>query len=344
MLILHTFFYFYFMFQYLAQNKIGDDGASEFAESLRENTTIRALYLQFNRISSPGVQDLASGISENTSLTELDLKGNKLTEGELLYITTALQGPREYFSRGMDKEEFSRRLREIKDNAATLHSIVLTDCSLLAPDAVLLGAALAANITVTELDVSDNHIGDAGLAGLLSSIATSATIHYLNVGNNELSMRSGEHIGSFLAKNRGLEILDLYNNDLGDHGTKVMCDSLPMNRTLKTLRMWMNNITNVGALAFLRVLSNETSLVEIDLGSNAIASDILERIEQILSSPRVLSGPGAAEINFMLQEMTLNIPLRTEVDLEDMDLDEKMAAALGKGMFFFLQQIEKWKN
>ena len=70
----------------LFNNKIGYDGAKEFGNLLKVNTTLRIIELGHNRIRNKGLLVIGEGLSQNKDikLTALGLRFNFLSEDGII--------------------------------------------------------------------------------------------------------------------------------------------------------------------------------------------------------------------------------------------------------------------
>ena len=64
----------------LSQGSIDDVGATQLADALRTNTSLRNLDLHYNEIDDEGAVQLADALCTNTSVQELDLNSNAVSE------------------------------------------------------------------------------------------------------------------------------------------------------------------------------------------------------------------------------------------------------------------------
>merc|ERR1740138_1451717 len=70
---------------------MGDEGAKEVADLLKENQTIKSLHLSTNNISDEGVTHIAEALKSNTCVEEINLSMNKVRDPGCLALTDAVQ-------------------------------------------------------------------------------------------------------------------------------------------------------------------------------------------------------------------------------------------------------------
>ena len=73
------------------RNRIGDLGATAFAQALRSNSVLARLSLQHNRISDQGAAALGLSFKSNCTLTHLCLRGNRIENAGVADLGHALQ-------------------------------------------------------------------------------------------------------------------------------------------------------------------------------------------------------------------------------------------------------------
>ena len=64
----------------LGGHHIGDAGATQLADALGTNTSVKVLYLDDNSIFEAGATQLADALGTNTSVEKLDLSSNEIGE------------------------------------------------------------------------------------------------------------------------------------------------------------------------------------------------------------------------------------------------------------------------
>lgn len=155
--------------------------------------------------------------------------GKGIRDNSVKLITAALQSP--------DSMLVRIGLREIqlgKDNKSL----------------VLLSAALAVNATLTDLDLDQNDIDDAGFAILMPGLLASKNLSALNVKYNDLTENSADFIGLLIALNR-FHTLDLRQQPLGDKGWPTIAKALQPHQTLTELNCWGEENKAASSMAML---------------------------------------------------------------------------------------------
>ncbi|XP_072892145.1 NACHT, LRR and PYD domains-containing protein 3-like [Hemitrygon akajei] len=179
----------------LSDNKLGDSGVKLVSAALRNpECKIQKLVLARVGLTDSGAEDLASALSTNPSLTELDLSGNKLGDSGVKLVSAALRDP------------------ECKIQKLGLNNVGLTDSG--AED---LASALSTNPSLTDLNLSDNKLGDSGVKLVSAALRNpECKIQKLGLDNVGLTDSGADDFASALSTNPSLTELNLASNSLTD--------------------------------------------------------------------------------------------------------------------------------
>jgi hypothetical protein len=133
--------------------------------------------------------EIGSALLVNTSLQSLDLRGNPLI-----------------LAQGGGGDVFVEAMRR----NATLHTLRLAHCELRETDAHALAGALAHNVCLTYLDISNNSIGSSGCEAMANMLRVNTCLQSLVMCSNKGIKAEGLiHIGNALAVNTCLQRIDL---------------------------------------------------------------------------------------------------------------------------------------
>ncbi|XP_059818694.1 NACHT, LRR and PYD domains-containing protein 3-like isoform X1 [Hypanus sabinus] len=125
----------------LNDNKLGDSGVKLVSAALKNSKCkIQKLWLRNVGLTSSGAKDLATTLRRNPSLMELNLGGNKLGDSGVKLVSAAL-----------------------RNSGCKIQKLWLYDVGLTDSGAEELVSALSANPSLTELDLSNNKLGDSGV-------------------------------------------------------------------------------------------------------------------------------------------------------------------------------------
>ncbi|XP_072891689.1 NACHT, LRR and PYD domains-containing protein 3-like [Hemitrygon akajei] len=185
----------------LGKNDLGDSGVKLVLSALRNpECKIQKLWLGYVGLTDSGAEDLASALSTKSSLTELDLSCNKLGDSGVKLVSVALRNP------------------ECKIQKLELVGVGLTDSG--AED---LASALSTKPSLTELDLSNNELGDSGVKLVSAALRNpECKIQKLWLESVGLTDSGAEDLASALSTKPSLTELDLGLNSLTDRSVPAL--------------------------------------------------------------------------------------------------------------------------
>ncbi|XP_072894813.1 ribonuclease inhibitor-like, partial [Hemitrygon akajei] len=163
----------------------------------------------------------------------------------------------------------------------------LRDVGLTDSGAEDLASALSTNRSLTELDLSENKLGDSGVKLVSAALRNpECKIQKLWLNNVGLTDSGAEGLGSALSTNPSLTELDLSKNELGDSGVKLVSAAL-RNPECKIQKLWLNNVglTDSGAQDLGSALSTNPSLTVLDLSENKLGDSGVKLVSAALRNP-----------------------------------------------------------
>ncbi|XP_072891408.1 NACHT, LRR and PYD domains-containing protein 3-like [Hemitrygon akajei] len=246
----------------LGGNDLGDSGVKLVSAALRNpECKIQKLWLESVGLTDSGAEDFASALSTNRSLTELNLSGNKLRDSGVKLVSAAL------------------RNRECKIQKLWLSMVGLTDSG--AEDLV---SALSTNPSLTELDLSDNKLGDSGVKLVSAALRNrECKIQKLRLESVGLTDSGAEDFVSALSTNRSLTELNLSGDKLRDSGVKLVSAALRNPECkIQKLELRMVGLTDSGCEDLVSALSTKPSLTELDMGWNSLTDGSLPSLRRLI--------------------------------------------------------------
>ncbi|XP_072890933.1 NACHT, LRR and PYD domains-containing protein 3-like [Hemitrygon akajei] len=206
----------------LGKNDLGDSGVKLVLSALG-NTECKIQKLELNNVglTDSGAEDLASALSTKPSLTGLDLGGNELGDSGVKLVSAALGNP------------------ECKIQKLWLNNVGLTDSG--AED---LASALSRKPSLTELNLSDNKLGDSGVKLVSSALVnTDCKIQRLWMRKVGLTDSGAEDLVSALSTKPSLMELDLGYNSLTDGSVPALRHLILTLRSLERIELWNNRFS-----------------------------------------------------------------------------------------------------
>ncbi|XP_017306797.1 leucine-rich repeat-containing protein 74B isoform X2 [Ictalurus punctatus] len=139
------------------------------------------------------------------------------------------------------------------------------------------GAAIAdmlkENLYITEIDLSENRLGECGIKALASMLLENTSLISLNLSGNHLDERAAKHLAPALTKNQHLQHLDLSHNRLGEAAGELLGAAVAENTGMKSLSLSWNCIRGKGAIALAKGLSANIFLQTVDLSYNGLGKE-----------------------------------------------------------------------
>ncbi|XP_072893924.1 NACHT, LRR and PYD domains-containing protein 3-like [Hemitrygon akajei] len=220
----------------LSDNKLGDSGVKLVSAALRNpDCKIQKLWLRMVGLTNSGAADLASGLITNRSLMELNLSGNKLGDSGVKLVSAALWN------------------QECKIQKLELMEVSLTDSG--AEDLV---SALSTNPSLTDLNLSDNKLGDSALKLVSAALRNpECKIQKLRLNNVGLTDSGAEDLVSVFSTNPSLTELNMSYNLLTDRSVPALRRLILTLPSLEWIRLGYNQFGETGKqeLRYLQDLS-----------------------------------------------------------------------------------------
>ena len=158
-----------------------------------------------------------------------------------------------------------------------------------------LAQTLGIHLTLTNLDLSSNGIGDSGAASLSQALAINSSLTSLDLSSNGIGDSGAASLSQALAINSSLTSLDLGSNGIGDSGAASLSQALVSNSSLTSLDLSSNGIGDSGAASLSQVLAINSSLTSLDLSWNWIAVSGASSLSQALATNSSLTSLGLSE-------------------------------------------------
>ncbi|NXL88560.1 NLRC5 protein, partial [Alectura lathami] len=278
----------------LSANKLGDEGCSCLLESLPWISISRQLDLSYNCLSTDGIYSLLKALHTCQELVEV--------EASLYHNTVVLRftEDREIATPSRQDPFYpadDQQVGEENQTPTPSKKIRLTDCHFQASDLEKLCAVLKECGSISELDLSNNSLGDEGLAQLFQFLPNLTTLRSLKLNNNHISLDSVFCLAQSLST---LEHVETMNLSLG--GLQVVhltfWERTRLRRTSRYRRSFLvhpKHITSgqcfrlrcctVGPEDMTRlcqILAQSTQLTEVDLSGNSLSDQSIERLLSFL--------------------------------------------------------------
>jgi len=138
---------------------------------------------------------------------------------------------------------------------------------------------------ITNLDLGDCKVGDAGIAEISRFLETNKTLTALNLnGNTDISPSGWQRLGQAMKKNTTLKTLSLDHTNIGDAGMEALAAGLRINSALRSLELEYAGLGEKGGRVVRDLVRENTSIVDLSLvAGNKITGDMQEEITKYLT-------------------------------------------------------------
>lgn len=147
-----------------------------------------------------------------------------------------------------------------------LKSLDLTFTRITAQGVSILSSAIADNLFLEQLNISNNSISDLGVQYLVS-VVNSSILKRIDLSENDISDEGARYIAEMLKTNMKLTGLSLSQNQISNEGVKILADVLNSENTvLETLNLSANSdIDDESVNILIDMIRQNSSLKELDL-------------------------------------------------------------------------------
>ncbi|XP_006142885.1 NACHT, LRR and PYD domains-containing protein 3 [Tupaia chinensis] len=250
------------------KNTLEDSGMKLLCEGLKQpNCILQALRLYRCLISPASCGALAAVLSTNQWLTELEFSETKLEASALKLLCEGLKDP-------------NCKLQKLKLCASLLPENSEAVCKYLA-------SVLICNPHLTELDLSENPLGDIGVKYLCEGLRHSnCKLEKLDLSTCYLTQASCVELSSFLQVSQTLKELFVFANALGDTGVQHLCEGLQHAKgIIENLVLSECSLSAACCEPLAQVLSSTQSLTRLLLINNKIGDLGLKLLCEGLKQP-----------------------------------------------------------
>uniref|UniRef100_UPI00398EB9D2 NLR family CARD domain-containing protein 3-like n=1 Tax=Pristiophorus japonicus TaxID=55135 RepID=UPI00398EB9D2 len=202
--------------------------------------TLTSLELANNCLTQKNYDELASAIRINRTLTHLDLSSNVIQDSGINILSMALMDP-----------------------SCSIQSLLMTDTKLTPTCCEKLASVFVRNLTLRELDLSKNKLGDSGVRALSTALKEPhCKLETLGLKQTSLTDECCEKLMTALSTTQTITHLDLSENSLTDSSIKNLCSFILTCGNLEVIRLEQNQFTTNGQMA-IKKLSLEKPGVQI---------------------------------------------------------------------------------
>ncbi|NWH64379.1 NLRC5 protein, partial [Geococcyx californianus] len=267
----------------LSGNKLGDEGCSYLLEHLPWISISKQLDLSQNRLTVNGICSLLKSI--NTCQQTMEVQVSLCHETAVLSFTEDREFsslPPRYSVEELAFSTDDQQYGEKNQTPTASKKIRLTDSRFQASDLEKLGAVLKECSSISELDLSNNYLGDEGLLQLFQFLPNLKILSSLKLNDNQISLNSVFFLAESLST---LEHINTVNLRLWDmKGVSPCCgrgkclsSECFVCFSLRDCRVGPEDVTRL-----CQTLAQCPQLTEIDLSGNSLSDQSIETLLSFL--------------------------------------------------------------
>ncbi|XP_069461464.1 NACHT, LRR and PYD domains-containing protein 3-like isoform X2 [Ambystoma mexicanum] len=253
----------------LADNPLEDSGVAQLCQGLQHpRCQLQKLELDECSLKGSCCADLAAALTRNPSLTDLGLRDNKLGDTGMSQLCEGLKHP-----------------------DCRIQTLDLCCCSLTHSCCADLASVLRASSGLSELNLTGNDLGDAGVTQLCYGLKhPGCKIQILRLTTCSLAGPCCTDLSSVLAMSPALTELCLGNNELGDPGVIQLCQGLRHpDCKIQRLELESASLTDDSTLDLCSALSVNQTLQTLSLNCNEFTDKSITNFTQLKKTCRHLS-------------------------------------------------------
>uniref|UniRef100_A0A803TQ17 Uncharacterized protein n=1 Tax=Anolis carolinensis TaxID=28377 RepID=A0A803TQ17_ANOCA len=216
-------------------------------------------------------------------------------------------------------------------SAVELSALELNRCGLTVSTCKDLSSVVAANVSLTSLDLSENPLGDCGVTELCQGLLDShCQLQSLQLHGCHLTAAACEPLSAVLASKPSLVELNLGGNPLGDPGIHIFCKGMKNPQCgLQRLKLHQCSLTGAACMDLASVLETGPTLMELNLGDNSLGDDGVRQLCLALKKPDCKLRKLAIYLISLLRKYIKLIKTSVEYSSE-VDLSGKVKYSPGK--------------
>ncbi len=290
----------------LVLNLLGDEGIAAVVEGLlksysriskRERClgTLQRLNLCSNNIRSLGGMRIARLVDRNPQLTIIKISSNHIREESGVAFGDSLKSCKNSLQE-LDAHEcflgskgVAAICRALSDSRS-ISKLVLDGNTFGDLGARALGETLLSQTkSLSELNIMDNGISEAGAADLAKALSHNRSLKLLNLSYNCINGAGGSALLDAIPADHPLAELCVSNCDLGDQGAEALARFVQRSGSLRKIDAWDNDIRLRGAQALSEAMERSSSVEILWLGGNQVGTEGAKCIaEKIVRKSRTL--------------------------------------------------------
>lgn len=267
----------------------GGRGVDDLVERLmRDDPSLTSLHVFSSRkFGREEVQQLCGALKINTVLKELYASGHHLTPETAGMLGAMLAANASLVSICVGNDELGDAgvqglLSCLKQNS-TLQKLDLESKGISSRGAASIADAIHGHVSLKELVLAHNHLGDAGMETLQPALGS---LKSLDVRDCDIGPQGMQHLATALRdEDSQLEVLCLDDNPLTAQGGQALAAGVWQSPSLTQLHLCKTGIADEGLSKLAHALPHANQLTYLDISSCKVGDEGLSDLADAISDP-----------------------------------------------------------
>ena len=265
----------------ISENDLETTGTIKIMKALQRSYKLKILYLNSNNITGEAADDIAAAIRCNTKLKELDVSGNDLRAKGVEKIVIALQSIDTIAKLNINNNNVEANATAISHNTH-LQEFIISENNLGVLSATIIARNLQKISTLTKLYIAGASIGDGAADDIAIAVSCNVHLQEFDISKNYLQASSVIKVAKGLQKISTLTKLSIDNNKITNTAAFYIADVISCNSNLQELDIGSNDLQALGATIILNSLQKISSLTTLYINNNTITEEVADDIAAVV--------------------------------------------------------------
>ena len=267
----------------ISGNYLQELGATMIVRSLQKISKLTKLYINNNKITDRAADDIAAAIRCNAKLEELDVSGNDLRAKGVEKIVIALQRIVTLTKLNISNNNVAANAIAVAISHNThLQEFIISGNNLGVLSATMIARNLQKISTLTKLYIAGASIGDGAADDIATAVSCNVHLQEFDISKNYLQASSVIKVAKGLRKISMLTKLSIDNNKITNVAAFYIADVISCNSNLQELDIGSNNLQAQGATIILNSLQKISSLTTLYINNNTITEEVADDIAAVV--------------------------------------------------------------
>ena len=267
----------------ISGNYLEELGATMIVRSLQKISKLTKLYINNNKITDGAADDIAAAIRCNAKLEELDVSGNDLRAKGVEKIVIALERIVTLTKLNISNNNVAANAIAVTISHNThLQEFIISGNNLGVLSATMIARNLQKISTLTKLYIAGASIGDGAADDIATAVSCNVHLQEFDISKNYLQASSVIKLAKGLRKISMLTKLSIDNNKITNVAAFYIADVISCNSNLQELDIGSNDLQAQGATIILNSLQKISSLTTLYINNNTITEEVADDIAAVV--------------------------------------------------------------